>query len=62
MGFFRRRPEETLNEQELREAGLSSTGDTPHTEERQDSVTASPNEPLDPYAGTYPADESWWAR
>jgi hypothetical protein len=52
MGFFRRRPEETLNEQELREAGLSSTGDTPPTEERQDFDTASSNEP--------PADESWW--
>jgi hypothetical protein len=52
MGFFRRRPEETLNEQELREAGLASTGDTPPTEERQDFDTASSNEP--------PADESWW--
>jgi hypothetical protein len=52
MGFFRRRPEETLNEQELREAGLASTGDTPHTEERQDSGTASSNEP--------PVDPSWW--
>jgi hypothetical protein len=63
MGFFRRKPEETLNEQELREAGLSSDGDTPPLQSREDSpdsVTASANEPLDPYAGTYPADESWW--
>jgi hypothetical protein len=59
MGFFRRRPEETLNEQQLREAGLAPDGDTPASENRPDSVTASSNEPFDPYAGTYPADESW---
>jgi hypothetical protein len=59
MGFFRRRPEETLNEQQLREAGLAPDGDTPPSENRPDSVTASSNEPFDPYAGTYPADESW---
>jgi hypothetical protein len=60
MGFFRRRPEETLNEQQLREAGLAPAGDTPPSENRPNSVTASPNGPVDPYAGTYPADESWW--
>ena len=47
MGFFRRRPEETLNEQQLREAGLAEDGDTPPSENRPDSVTASP------------ADEPW---
>jgi hypothetical protein len=47
MGIFRRRKEETVNEQMLREAGLE---DPPPPEE-----TDLP-EPLDPYAGTYPAD------
>jgi hypothetical protein len=69
MGLFRRRKEETLNEQMLREAGLSPDGDTPPTQDSPDSDTASTNvqptaeetgppEPLDPYAGTYPADEA----
>jgi hypothetical protein len=49
MGFFRRRPEETLNEQQLREAGL----DAPAQE-------SDPPAPFDPYAGTYPADASWF--
>jgi hypothetical protein len=68
MGIFRRRKEETLNEQLLREAGISPDGDTPPTENRPDSVTASSNEsepaedtsppePFDPYTGTYPTDE-----
>ena len=67
MGIFRRRKEETLNEQMLREAGIAPDGDTPPTENRPDFVTASPNEPepaeetgppepFDPYTGTYPAD------
>jgi hypothetical protein len=67
MSIFRRRKEETLNEQMLREAGIAEDGDTPPSENRPDSVTASPNvpepadetgplEPFDPYAGTYAAD------
>jgi len=55
MGFFRRKPDETLNEQMLREAGLDPDGDTPHPEERHDSVTASPNEP-EPFVAMGPPD------
>jgi hypothetical protein len=64
MGFFRRRPEETLNEQQLREAGLDDErGDSPK-QDRQDSAKVSsqaepgpePPEPFDPLVGTYPAD------
>ena len=47
MGIFRRRKEETLNEQMLREAGL---------DEPEPAEETSPPEPLDPYAGSYPAD------
>jgi hypothetical protein len=46
MGIFRRRKEETLNEQMLREAGL---------DEPEPAEETSPPEPLDPYAGSYPA-------
>lgn len=46
MGFFRRKHEETLNEQLLREAGL---GDQAPPEEE-------PAPSLDPLAGRYPAD------
>jgi hypothetical protein len=67
MGIFRRRKEETLNEQVLREAGLSPTLDSPGLQNSQDSVTSSsteperaeetgPPEPLDPYADSYPAE------
>jgi hypothetical protein len=60
MSIFRRRKEETLNEQMLREAGLPPDGDTPPEQESPDSDTAptnaQPPEPLDPYAGSYPAD------
>jgi hypothetical protein len=68
MGIFRRRKEEeTLNEQMLREAGIDEDGDTPPEQNSPDSVTSSSNvpdatedtdppEPLDPYAGSYPAD------
>jgi hypothetical protein len=50
MGIFRRRKEEeTLNEQMLREAGI---------DEEQPAEETGPPEPLDPYAGTYPADAS----
>jgi hypothetical protein len=59
MGIFRRRDEETENERQLREAGLSGSGDTPPQQERQDSDTPSPEEPLDPFAGTYPAGSVW---
>lgn len=50
MGFFRRH-DETLNERLLREAGLESS--------EQPFEETPPPEPLDPYAGTYPADT--WA-
>ena len=50
MGIFRRRKEETLNEQMLREAGIAEDGDTPAEE-------TAPPEPFDPYTGTYPADQ-----
>jgi hypothetical protein len=50
MGLFRRRNEETLNERLLREAGL----DAP--QEAEPEQQASP-QPVDPYAGTYPADD-----
>jgi hypothetical protein len=67
MGIFRRRKEETLNEQMLREAGIAEDGDTPPEQNSPDSDTSSSNvpeatedadppEPLDPYAGSYPAD------
>jgi hypothetical protein len=69
MGIFRRRKEEeTLNEQMLREAGIDADGDTPPEQNSPDSVTSSTNEPvpaaeeaeppepLDPYEGSYPAD------
>jgi len=63
MSIFRRRREETLSEQLLREAGISPNLDSPGSESRPDSVTGSPPEqplePLDPYAGTYPADDHW---
>jgi hypothetical protein len=60
MGIFRRRKDETLNERMLREAGIPPALDSPGLQNRPDSVTAStsepPPEPVDPYAGTYPAD------
>jgi hypothetical protein len=68
MGLFRRRKEEeTLNEQMLREAGIDPDGDTPPEQNSPDSDTSSssvpdatddadPPQPLDPYAGSYPAD------
>jgi hypothetical protein len=64
MALFRRKNEETLNEQVLHEAGLDTErGDSPKPE-RQDSPEVSsqaepgpePPELLDPLAGTYPAD------
>ena len=68
MGIFRRRKEEeTLNEQMLREAGIEPDGDTPPEQNSPNSVTSSSNEPesaeetsppepFDPYAGSDPAD------
>jgi hypothetical protein len=67
MGIFRRRKEETLNEQMLREAGIDADGDTPPEQNSPDSVTSSSNlpqateetgppEPFDPYAGSYPVE------
>jgi len=50
MGIFRRRKEETLNEQLLREAGIA--------EEPEPAEETAPPEPFDAYAGTYPA-EHW---
>ena len=47
MGIFRRRNDETLNERTLREAGL----DDVHEPEAERPA------PVDPLAGTYPADD-----
>ena len=47
MGIFRRRKEETLNEQMLREAGI---------DQQEPAEETDPPEPFDPYAGSYPAD------
>jgi hypothetical protein len=60
MGIFRRRKEETLNEQMLREAGIAEDGDTPEPDAPvepdapEELVTP---EGFDPYAGTYPAEQ-----
>jgi hypothetical protein len=52
MGIFRRRKEEeTLNEQMLREAGIDAA-EAP----AEETDPLAPPEPFDPYAGTYPAD------
>jgi hypothetical protein len=49
MGIFRRRKdEETLNEQMLREAGIADA--------EQPVEVTDPPAPIDPYAGSYPAD------
>jgi hypothetical protein len=62
MGIFRRRKEEeTLNEQMLREAGISPALDSPELQELHDSDTASTTEPPpspDLLTGKYPA-ERW---
>jgi len=61
MGLFRRHRDETLNEQLLREAGLDRATDA---EPAQPDTEPEPPEPVDPYAGTYPADDVWgiWRR
>jgi hypothetical protein len=51
---FRRRREETLNEQLLREAGLDGVQAVEPTPQAPEQP---PPEPADPYAGTYPAQE-----
>jgi len=54
MGFFRKRDEETLNEQLLQEAGLDDEqqdGDEPEQHDEPERPG-----PADPFAGTYPAD------
>jgi len=64
MALFRRKPEETLNEQLLHEAGLDSErGDSPKQDRPDSEKVSSPTEPgpespepFDPLAGTYPAD------
>ena len=65
MGFFRRRNEETLNEQLLREAGLDAPQTEPMSElaPEQDPDTEQPA-PVDPFAGRYPADDpaAIWTR
>ena len=48
MGIFRRRKEETLNEQLLHEAGLDDANNAEHEPVQP--------EPFDPYADTYPGD------
>lgn len=52
---FRRREEETYNEQMLREAGLDRPQQPEESEERPEQQP----EPLDSYAGTYPAQQQW---
>jgi hypothetical protein len=61
MAFFRRKPDETLNEQMLREAGLDSDGDAAATEEHgaEPAEDADPPDPIDPLAGSYPADPAF---
>ena len=61
MGLFRRHRDETLNEQLLREAGLDRATDA---EPAQPDTEPAQPESVDPYAGTYPADEVWgiWRR
>jgi hypothetical protein len=61
MGFFRRKPEETLNEQQLREAGLSPDGDAPAAVEHEPEPAedAGPPDPFDPLEGNYPADPAF---
>lgn len=61
MGLFRRHRDETLNEQLLREAGLDRATDA---EPAQPDTEPAQPEPVDPYAGTYPADDVWgiWRR
>ena len=61
MGIFRRRKEETLNEQMLREAGIAADGATAEPDEQDEPALPeqeeiAPPEPFDPYLGTYPAD------
>jgi hypothetical protein len=58
MAFFRRKPDETLNEQMLREAGLDPDGAAPATEEHEPEPAedTGPPQPFDPLAGGYPAD------
>jgi hypothetical protein len=61
LGLFRRHRDETLNEQLLREAGLDRATDA---EPAQPDTEPAQPEPVDPYAGTYPADDVWgiWRR
>jgi hypothetical protein len=56
MGFFRRKEDETLNEQLLHEAGLENAAAAPEE--------PPPLEPPDPFVGTYPAENVFglWQR
>jgi hypothetical protein len=62
MGIFRRRQDETLNEQLLHEAGLDSEADTGEPE--ADAVEPEHPDPTDPFAGTYAAQNvlGLWTR
>jgi hypothetical protein len=62
MGIFRRRKEETLNEQLLHEAGLDSDANTGEPE--PDAVEPEHPGPADPFADTYPAQNvlGLWTR
>ena len=62
MGIFRRRKEETLNEQLLHEAGLDEPQAT--ADPRPSPTHAGRSEPADPFAGTYPAADVFglWRR
>lgn len=56
MGIFRRRKDETLNEQLLHEAGLDSEANTGEPE--PDAVEPEHPGPADPFAGTYPGQSA----
>lgn len=62
MGIFRRRKDETLNEQALHEAGLDSEENDGVPE--PDAVEPEHPGPADPFAGTYPAQNvlGLWVR
>ena len=55
MWIFRRRKEETLNEQMLREAGIAEDESPAESDEPDETA---PPEPFDPYAQTYPGSTS----
>lgn len=63
MGIFRRRRNETLNEQLLHEAGLDEPPQTPESAQTENDEPDQ-LDPVDPFAGTYPAQNvmGLWVR